>query len=77
MSLKAVEYLATPSIRRYVLLEQDAAAATSMRRSGSAWEAVVLTGCAVLDLPEIGAQIPLTEIYDDSEFEDESVILPA
>ena len=74
---KAVEYLATESIQRYVLLEQDAVAATSMRRSAGAWETVVLTGSAVLDLPEVGVQVPLTEIYAGIELEDEQVTLPA
>ena len=74
---KAVEYLATASIQRYVLLEQDAVAATSMRRSNGAWETVVLTGSAVLDLPEVGVQIPLPEIYAGIEFEDDQAIPPA
>lgn len=73
---KAVEYLATASIHRYVLLEQDAIATTSMRRSGGVWETVVLTGSAVLDLPEVGVQIPLPEIYADIEFEDDPAIPP-
>ncbi len=68
---KAVESLATASMRRYVPLEQDAVAATSMRRSGGAWETVVLTGSAVLDLPEVGVQIPLPEICAGIEFEDD------
>ncbi len=74
---KAVEYLATVSIQRYVLLEQDAVATTSMRRSGGAWEAVVLTGSAVLDLPEVGVQIPLPEIYTGIELEDDQPTPPA
>lgn len=38
---------------------------------GEAWEAVVLTGSAVLDLPEIGVQVPLPEAYADIAFEDD------
>lgn len=75
---KAIEYLATPSVRRYVLLEQDAAGITSMRRrSDQSWETVVLTGPAILDLPELGMQVPLSEIYAGVEFDDDAPTLPA
>ena len=73
---KAIEYFATPSVRRYVLLEQGEVAATSMRR-GETWETVVLTGSALLDLPEIGVQVPLAEIYAGIEFEDDPATPPA
>ena len=60
-----------------MLLEQDAAGVTSMRRMNGAWETVVLTGSAVLDLPEIGVQVPLPESYADVEFEDDQATPPA
>jgi len=60
------EYEATPSIRRYVIFEQDAMAATIFAREGKEWLGRMLTGPdAILDLPEIGLHIPLAELYAD------------
>lgn len=58
------EYAAIPSIRRYVMLEQDGIAATVFHRDGDAWIGTLLDADAVLRLPEIGLELPLTELYD-------------
>jgi Uma2 family endonuclease len=58
------EYRATPSIQRYVILEQTRPAATVYARAGNDWVADVLVGEADLALPEIGAGIALAELYD-------------
>lgn len=61
------EYRATPSIRRYVMLEQDEIAATVFERAGQAdedWIGHILAADAVLRMPEIGAEVPLAELYD-------------
>jgi Uma2 family endonuclease len=60
---KLREYFAIPSIRRYVILEQDSVAATVLERGGDAWRATALTGGDVLAMPEIGINLPLAECY--------------
>lgn len=62
------EYQATPSIQRYVILEQDSIAATVFSRRGSDWTATALTEADVLRMPEIGVELALAEIYADAEF---------
>jgi Uma2 family endonuclease len=61
------EYQATPSVRRYVMLEKDSVAATVFERSGDDWIGHVLTGVDVLRMPEIGVELPLTELYEGVE----------
>jgi hypothetical protein len=58
-----LEYAAVPSIRAYVLLEQDRPEITVMRRS-QVWEAETIQGVdAALDLPEIDISVDLSAIY--------------
>ena len=64
---KAHEYGATPSIKRYVILEQRHIGATVFSRDLGQWMATVLPADAVLQLPEVGLSIPLTEFYEDVE----------
>jgi hypothetical protein len=61
---KNAEYRATASIQRYVTLEQDSQAATVFAREGERWVGSLLTGDVVLSMPEIGIEVPLTELYD-------------
>jgi Uma2 family endonuclease len=68
--VKLVEYQATPSIRRYVMLEQDLAAVTALARKGDEWINTTLTEGDTLELPEIGVSLPLAEIYAGLEFPD-------
>jgi len=65
---KNEEYRQTPSIRRYVMLEQDRPAATVFMRSGNEWLGRVIAGDGVLGMPEIGAEIPLAELYEGVDF---------
>lgn len=61
--VKNREYEAAPSVRRYVMLEQDRIAATVFARDGADWVGHLLTGeAAVLALPEIGLSLPLVEL---------------
>jgi Uma2 family endonuclease len=63
-NLKADEYRATPSVQRYVMLEQTRAEAIVLQRSGDIWVEHRLSGLdAVLALPEVGANIALAEFY--------------
>jgi Uma2 family endonuclease len=58
------EYRATPSIRRYVILQQTRAAAIAFVRRGEDWLTEIDAGDgAVLRLPEIGIEVPLPEVY--------------
>jgi Uma2 family endonuclease len=65
---KLREYQATASIQRYVILEQDSIAATVFSRMGADWIARALTDGDVLQMPEIGIELGLAEIYADVDF---------
>ena len=69
--VKAREYQATPSIRRYVMLEQDSVGATVYARSGDTWTHEILVADSILALPEIGVSLPLAEFYEGIVFEAE------
>ena len=62
---KMREYQATPSILRYVMLEQDYAMATVFARDGARWIGTVHYEDATLPMPEIGIDLPLAELYAD------------
>jgi Uma2 family endonuclease len=65
---KLREYQATASIQRYVILEQDGIAATVFSRMGADWIARALTEGDALQMPEIGIELALSEIYADVDF---------
>ena len=69
--VKAREYQATPSVERYVMLEQDSVSATVYARSGAAWTHEILVADSLLVLPEIGISMPLAELYEGLVFEAE------
>jgi Uma2 family endonuclease len=60
---KNAEYAATPSIQRYVMLEQARIGATVFVRSGANWVGTVLLDDAILAMPEIGVELPLRDLY--------------
>jgi Uma2 family endonuclease len=62
---KLREYQATPSIQRYVILEQDSIAAMVFTRRDSGWDAGALTAGETLAMPEIDIDLPLGDIYAD------------
>ncbi len=65
--VKPMEYASIPSVMVYVLLAQDRAAVTVLRRV-SGWEPEELEGeGATLELPEVGVAIPLSELYLSSQ----------
>ncbi len=68
---KAREYQATPSVQRYVMLEQDGVSATVYARSGETWTHEILIADSMLSLPEIGVELPLAELYEGIVFETE------
>ena len=63
--VKNREYQSIPSVRRYVMLEQDRIAVTVFERLGDDWVGHLLTEGAVLRMPEIGIELPLAETYAD------------
>jgi Uma2 family endonuclease len=67
--VKAREYQATPSVLRYVMLEQDRAGALVFIRSLDRWTHEILIADSVLALPEIGVELPLAELYEGVDFE--------
>jgi Uma2 family endonuclease len=67
--VKNAEYRATPSIRRYVVLQQTHIGALAFFRKGEDWVTEILDGPdSVLGLPEIGISIPMSELYADLVF---------
>jgi Uma2 family endonuclease len=66
---KKEHYLTIPSLRVYLLVEQDLPAVAAYRRVKDEFVREVYQGMeAVIPLPEIGAELPLAEIYEDVEF---------
>ena len=65
---KLREYQATPSIQRYVILEQKSIGAAVFTRRGEDWIATALTEENTLAMPEIGIEVPVSEFYAGLEF---------
>ena len=66
------EYRATPSVLRYVILQQTRAAAIVFVRRGEDWLSEIVAGNdAFLSLPEIGIEGPLSELYANVALADE------
>ena len=58
------EYRATPSIQRYVILQQTHQSAIVFVRRTDGWLSEIVSGSnAILDLPEIDVSVPLHEVY--------------
>jgi Uma2 family endonuclease len=66
---KKFDYFATPSIRQYVIVEQDERRVELYTRAGTAWIDEIITGDAVLNLSAIGVEISLDAIYEDTELD--------
>ena len=71
---KVREYAAVPSVRRYVILESSSAGLTVFDRAGpdEIWRAATLTTDDLLRMPEIGIEIPVSELYENIRFADDS-----
>jgi Uma2 family endonuclease len=67
---KVREYAAVPSIRRYVIVEFSSSGLLLLHRhkGDAAFTAQSLTIDDILVLPEIGIEIPVSEIYEDIDF---------
>ena len=64
--VKLREYGAVPTIRRYVIVESDAATVTALSRDNAdePFRAAGLGEDDTLDLPEIGTELPVSAIYE-------------
>jgi Uma2 family endonuclease len=63
---------ATPSIQRYVILQQTRVAAVVFARRGQDWLSEIIAGPdAIIQLPEIDTELPLAEVYKDIVVEEE------
>jgi Uma2 family endonuclease len=69
---KLREYGATPSIQRYVILEQDAIEAIVYVREGTNLVVETLTATDTLRMPEIGIEVPMTELYVGVDLPDQA-----
>jgi Uma2 family endonuclease len=69
--VKAREYQATPSVQRYVMLEQDRIGATVYARADDGWTHEILISESMLALSEIGVALPLAELYEGLAFPQE------
>jgi Uma2 family endonuclease len=66
-------YLTIPSLSVYLLVEQEMPAVTLYRRTEHGFEREVYGGPeAVIPLPELNTQLPLSDIYEDVEFTPET-----
>ncbi len=65
---KNAEYAATPSVRRYIVLAQDAIGGTMFERVGEDWTGRLLSADSLLRMPEIGIEVPIAEFYEGVEF---------
>jgi Uma2 family endonuclease len=65
--VKLREYAAVGSIRRYVTVESASVGLTvhSRQAGGQTWTTVPASTDDTLELPEIGTEIPLSEMYED------------
>lgn len=70
--IKAREYLNTPSIRRYVILEQDFIGATVLERASDQWISHAATDGDHLVMPEIDVTLPLSDLYEGLVFDAEA-----
>ena len=61
---KLSDYLSLPSVQRYIMIEQDRIFATVIARTDTGWSLNPLGPGAVLAMPEIGAEIPMDELYE-------------
>ena len=68
-SSKPANIRPTPSVQRYIMLEQDSVNAVVYARSGDAWTHEILVADSILALPEIGVELHLAELYEGIVFE--------
>ena len=69
LGAKNAEYQTLPSLKRYVVLHQNFAAAEVFHRdSEGEWSYLFIAAEAALDLPEVGVSVSMSEIYEGVDF---------
>ena len=68
MIRKLGEYAAEPSIRRYVILQQDFIGGLNLTRNGEQFVAEPLDHDSILRMPELGIEVPITAFYEGLEY---------
>ena len=63
-TVKLSEYKAISSVFRYVMLEQNSVFATVITRTDEGWRHLLVGRGGTLDLPELGIEVPMSELYD-------------
>ena len=64
-------YLTVPSLEVYIMVDQEAPLAVVFRRTGSDFDRSVISGLdAVIPVPGVGIELPLSEIYEGVAFEE-------
>jgi Uma2 family endonuclease len=63
---KFVAYRSIGTLRHYVLIAQEARRAEVFSRSGDEWTFRIVEPPQALHLPDIGAELRLDDIYEDS-----------
>jgi len=67
---KKEAYLTIPSLGAYLIVETDQPLVIAHRRVGQAFERQVYQGIdTIIPLPEVDAELPLSELYDGVEFD--------
>ena len=66
---KKFDYLSTPSIRQYAIVEQEERRVDLYTRSGEGWINEVVTGEARLNLSSLGVDLSLSALYEDTELD--------
>ena len=66
---KKFDYFATPSVRQYAIVEQDARRIDLYTRAGDHWTDEVVEGDADLNLSSISVEVSLDTIYEDTELD--------
>jgi Uma2 family endonuclease len=75
---KLREYHAVATIKRYVIIEQTGVAITVHARQGhEPWTTMPYGAGDVLDLPEIGIQLPVDLLYRNVDFDEDQDVAPA
>ena len=66
---KKFDYMATPSIRQYAIVEQEERRVDLYTRTNDGWINEVVTGEASLDLSSLGIVLSLAALYEDTELD--------
>ena len=65
---KNQEYAAIATMRRYIVLAQEAMTGTMFERIDGDWVGHLLRADSLLRMPEIGIELPVAELYEGVDF---------